>query len=91
MTAYTPNVPALLTALPSDHTRALHQSDAAASIPAGCFPQCAAPLPGAEPVPTSAEGVQFTRARQVTFLENVSVTGAVRLAANAAQVSHQTA
>lgn len=56
MTAYTPNLPALITALPSDHTRA---------------PQ-----------------TEFDRARQVLFLENLSVTGSVRPAACAAQVSH---
>jgi hypothetical protein len=59
MTAYTPNLPALITALPGDHTRA---------------PQ-----------------TEFTRARQVLFLENLSVTGSVRSAAAAGGVSHQTA
>lgn len=59
MTAYTPNLPALITALPGDHTRA---------------PQ-----------------TEFTRARQVLFLENLSVTGSVRSAAASAQVSHRTA
>lgn len=99
MTAYTPNLPALITALPSDpgsgpgagRNCAPQEPDAAASIPAGCCPHCAAPLPGADPVPASAEGGQFTRARQVAFLENLSVTGSVRSAACAAQVSHQTA
>jgi hypothetical protein len=55
----TRNLPALVTALPGDTTRA---------------PQTA-----------------FTRARQVDFLENLSVTGSVRSAASAARVSHQTA
>lgn len=59
MTAYTPNLPALITALPDDRARA---------------PQ-----------------TEFTRARQVLFLENLSVTGSVRSAAAAAGVSHQTA
>ena len=59
MTAYTPNLPALITALPGDHTRA---------------PQ-----------------TEFTRARQVLFLENLSVTGSVRSAAAAGGVSHQSA
>jgi hypothetical protein len=59
MTAYTPNLPALITALPGDHTRA---------------PQ-----------------TEFDRARQVLFLENLSITGSVRSAASAAQVSHQSA
>lgn len=53
------NLPALVTALPGDATRA---------------PQ-----------------TEFTRARQVDFLENLSVTGSVRSAASAARVSHQTA
>lgn len=52
MTAYTPNLPALSTALPGDHTRA---------------PQ-----------------TEFIRARQVLFLENLSITGSVRSAASAA-------
>ena len=91
MTAYTPNLPALITALPGDQTRAPQEPDAAASIPTGCCPQCAAPLPGAEPAPTSAEAGVFTRARQVAFLENLSVTGSVRSAASAAGTSHQTA
>lgn len=60
MTHYTPNLPALIGALPGDHTRA---------------PQ-----------------TEFTRARQVLFLDNLSVTGSVRSAAAAAGgVSHQTA
>jgi hypothetical protein len=59
MTAYTPNLPALITALPGDHTRA---------------PQ-----------------TEFTRARQVLFLQNLSVTGSVRSAACAVGTSHQTA
>lgn len=46
MTAYTPNLPALITAPPDDATRA---------------PQ-----------------TEFDRARQVLFLENLSVTGSVR-------------
>lgn len=98
MTAYTPNLPALPSilslskdALPGDHTRAPQESCAADINPSGCCPQCASPLPGAEPVPTSAEGVRFTRARQVQFLDNLSVTGSVRAAAASAQVSHQTA
>lgn len=55
----TPNLPALITALPGDHARA---------------PQ-----------------TEFDRARQVLFLENLSVTGSVRSAAASAQVSHQSA
>jgi hypothetical protein len=49
MTAYTPNLRALITALPSDRTRS---------------PQ-----------------TEFDRARQLLFLENLSVTGSVRSAA----------
>ncbi|WP_205958420.1 hypothetical protein [Qipengyuania sediminis] len=93
------NLPALITAQPSDpgsgpgagRTRAPQESGAAASFPTACCPQCAAALPGAEPVPTSAEGRLFDRARQVLFLENLSLTGSVRSAASAAQVSHQSA
>lgn len=59
MTAYTPSLPALITALPGDETRA---------------PQ-----------------TEFTRERQVPFLENLSVTGSVRSAAAASGVSHQSA
>ena len=51
----TPNLPALITALPGDHTRA---------------PQ-----------------TEFTRERQVVFLENLSVTGSVRSAACAARAA----
>ena len=59
MTAHTPNLPALIAALPGDETRA---------------PQ-----------------TEFTRGRQVRFLENLSLTGSVRSAAAAGGVSHQTA
>ena len=59
MTIHTPNLPALIDALPGDHTRA---------------PQ-----------------TEFTRARQVRFLENLSLSGSARSAASAAGVSHQTA
>ncbi len=59
MTAHTPNLPALIAALPGDGTRA---------------PQ-----------------TEFTRGRQVRFLENLSLTGSVRSAAAAGGVSHQTA
>jgi hypothetical protein len=59
MTAYTPNLPALITALPGDHTRAAQ--------------------------------TEFTRARQVLFLDNPSVTGSVRSAAASGGVSHQSA
>ncbi|MGX7895685.1 hypothetical protein [Tsuneonella sp. HG222] len=59
MTAHTPNLPALIAAMPGDRTRK---------------PQ-----------------TEFTRERQVLFLENLSVTGSVRSAAAAAGVSHQTA
>lgn len=52
MTAYTPNLPALITALPGEASRA---------------PQ-----------------TEFTRARQVLFLDNLSVTGSVRSVAAAA-------
>ena len=55
----TPNLPALISAIPGDHTRA---------------PQ-----------------TEFVRARQVVFLENLSVTGSARSAACAAGVSHQSA
>ena len=48
--------------------------------------------PGAEPVPTSADGRSlFTRERQVLFLHALAATGAVRAAAGRAGVSHQTA
>jgi hypothetical protein len=48
--------------------------------------------PGAEPVPTSADGRSlFTRERQVAFLHALAATGAVRGAATHAGVSHQTA
>ena len=52
------------------------------------LPSLVAELPGDE---TRAPQTEFTRDRQVTFLENLSVTGSVRSAASAAQVSHQTA
>ena len=66
MTAYTPNLPALITALPGDPGSG----------------------PGASP---RAPQTEFTRERQVLFLENLSVAGSVRSAAAAAGVSHQTA
>ena len=48
--------------------------------------------PGAEPLPTSADGRSlFTRERQVEFLHALAATGAVRAAAGRAGVSHQTA
>ncbi|TMM50191.1 hypothetical protein [Qipengyuania marisflavi] len=58
-TAISPNLPALISAIPGDHTRA---------------PQ-----------------TEFVRARQVVFIDRLSVTGSVRAAARAAGVSHQSA
>lgn len=42
------------------------------------------------PACAAADGVKFTRERQVEFLDNLSLTGSVRAAAAAAGVSHQT-
>ena len=65
MTAFTPNLPALIADLPGPGSKP----------GAGCRkPQ-----------------TEFTRERQVRFLENLAVSGSVRSAVTAAGVSHQTA
>jgi len=52
------------------------------------LPALIADLPGDD---TRAPQTEFTRDRQVRFLENLSLTGSVRSAASAGGVSHQTA
>ena len=52
------------------------------------LPALIADLPGDD---TRAPQTEFTRARQVRFLENLSLNGSVRSAAAAGGVSHQTA
>ena len=76
--ALSPSLPALVEALPAD--------------PGASQESLWSAHPGAEPVPTSADGRSlFTRERQVEFLHALAATGAVRAAAGRAGVSHQTA
>ena len=72
------SLPALVEALPTHSSSSPEESLLSAH-------------PGAEPVPTSADGRIFTRERQVAFLHALAATGAVRSAAARGGVSHQTA
>jgi len=76
----------------SEHPIALHR--AAADRPAADQRQCASPLPGGEPVPTSSEGAghanHFSREKQVRFLEALALWGSVRAACRAVPAAPQT-
>ncbi|WP_324260962.1 hypothetical protein U4960_12505 [Altererythrobacter sp. H2] len=87
MNAHT-SLPALLDILPPDSAHPPQSTDAAGNR--GSL-QCASPLPGAEPVPVSAEGAKFSRDKQVAFLSALAAGGAARRAVRAAGISHQTA
>lgn len=82
------NLPALIDTLPPDSAHPPQSLDAAGNRSSL---QCASPLPGAEPVPTSAEGAKFYRDKQVAFIAALASSGAARRAVRAAGISHQTA